>query len=107
MYTFVLQRHSLMILKGASGSFCLALTHSRSCLAEYEPSLATTPTSDVPARLGLKAAALAWLSTAQAFEICRPGQSRQLRLALARLWPKPRPVEVKCKYIYTRSYSVN
>jgi hypothetical protein len=33
--------------------------------------------SDVLARLGLKAAALAWLSTAPAFEICRPGQSRQ------------------------------
>ena len=36
-----------------------------------------TPSSDVPARLGLKAAALAWLSTAQAFTILRPGQSRQ------------------------------
>ena len=60
--------------------------------------------SDVPARLGLTAAALAWLSTAQAFEIHKPGQSRQLRLAWARLWPKPRPVGVKCKY---RSYSVN
>jgi hypothetical protein len=35
--------------------------------------------SDVPARLGLKAAALAWLLTAQAFETCRPGQSRQTR----------------------------
>jgi hypothetical protein len=33
--------------------------------------------SDVPARLGLKAAALAWLLTAQAFKICKPGQSRQ------------------------------
>jgi hypothetical protein len=51
--------------------------------------------SDVPARLGLKAAALAWLSTAPAFEICRPGQSCQRRLALARLWPEPRPVGVK------------
>ena len=47
--------------------------------------------SDVPARLGLKAAALAWLSTAPAFEICRPGQSRQWRPALAWLWPEPRP----------------
>ena len=33
--------------------------------------------SDVPARLGLKAAALAWLLTAWAFRNCRPGQSRQ------------------------------
>jgi hypothetical protein len=33
--------------------------------------------SDVPARLGLKAVALAWLSMAQAFRIARPGQSRQ------------------------------
>jgi hypothetical protein len=48
--------------------------------------------SDVPARLGLKAAALAWLLAAQAFETCRPGQSRQIRLALARLWLEPRPV---------------
>ena len=40
-------------------------------------------TSDVPARLGLKATALAWLPAARAFEICRPGQSRQTRPALA------------------------
>jgi hypothetical protein len=33
--------------------------------------------SDVLAWLGLKAVALAWLSTAQAFEISRPGQSCQ------------------------------
>jgi ABC-type branched-subunit amino acid transport system ATPase component len=33
--------------------------------------------SDVPARLGLKATALAWLSMAQAFRISRPGQSHQ------------------------------
>jgi hypothetical protein len=33
--------------------------------------------SDVPARLGLKAAALARLSTALAFRIFKPGQSRQ------------------------------
>jgi hypothetical protein len=33
--------------------------------------------SDVPARLGLKAAALAWLLTALAFKIWRLGQSRQ------------------------------
>jgi hypothetical protein len=33
--------------------------------------------SDVPARLGLKAVALAWLLTALAFRIFRLGQSRQ------------------------------
>jgi hypothetical protein len=33
--------------------------------------------SDVPTRLGLKATALAWLLTAWAFKIWRPGQSRQ------------------------------
>jgi hypothetical protein len=39
--------------------------------------------SDVLAWLGLKAKALAWLLTAQAFETCRPGQSHQIWLALA------------------------
>jgi len=70
--------------------------------------------SDVPARLGLKATALAWLSTARAFKIHRPGQSRQTRLALAWLWPEPRPVVVKyaVKWMYSahrsaRPYSVN
>jgi hypothetical protein len=33
--------------------------------------------SDVLARLGLKATALAWLSMAWAFKICRLGQSHQ------------------------------
>jgi hypothetical protein len=37
----------------------------------------TLRSSDVPAQLGLKAAALARLSTALAFRIFRPGQSRQ------------------------------
>src|SRR5882762_10716305 len=34
-------------------------------------------TSNVTAQLGLKAVALAWLSTAQAFKIARLGQSHQ------------------------------
>jgi hypothetical protein len=42
---------------------------------KQEPSKAKS--SDVPAQLGLKAMALAWLSMARAFKICRPGQSRQ------------------------------
>ena len=57
---------------------------------------------------------LAWLSTAPAFEICRPGQSRQWQLALAQLWPEPRPAGVKfsTNQIYwvlrgAQSYSVN
>ena len=33
--------------------------------------------SDVPAQLGLKAMALAWLPAALAFKIFRPGQSHQ------------------------------
>jgi hypothetical protein len=69
--------------------------------------MTTVEVSDVPARLGLKAAALARLLTAQAFETCRPGQSRQIRLALARLWPEPRPVGVKFEYSDTWSYGVN
>ena len=51
--------------------------------------------SDVPAWLGLKATALAWLLTAWAFKTCRLGQSCQWWLALARLWPEPRPTGVK------------
>jgi hypothetical protein len=51
--------------------------------------------SDVPARLGLKAAALAWLFTALAFRMLRPGQSRQWQLALAWPWPEPRPKYTK------------
>jgi hypothetical protein len=45
--------------------------------AQYKSEIEPASISDVQARLGLKAAALAWLLTAQAFEICRPGQSRQ------------------------------
>jgi hypothetical protein len=56
--------------------------------------------SDVPARLGLKAGALAWLSMARAFRITRPGQSRQWRLALAWLWLKPRPMYGKWGILY-------
>jgi hypothetical protein len=57
------------------------------------------PTSDVLARLGLKAAALAWLLTAQAVRNVRVGQSREWWLALAWLRPKPWPVRVKCAII--------
>jgi hypothetical protein len=46
--------------------------------------------SAVPARLGLKAPALAWPKTALAFAIHRPGQSRQLGLGPGLAWPGPR-----------------
>ena len=39
--------------------------------------------SDVPARLGLKATALAWLSAASAFKIFRPSMTAQIWLGLA------------------------
>ena len=35
------------------------------------------PNSDVPAWLGLKAVAWAWLQAAWAFKICKPGPGRQ------------------------------
>ena len=43
----------------------------------FERADVLTVTSDVPARLGLKAMALAWLFMALAFKILRPGQSHQ------------------------------
>ena len=52
-------------------------------------------TSDVRARLGLKAVAWARLSTAQAFKMSRPSRSPQLRLGWARPGPRPRPGSVK------------
>jgi len=48
----------------------------------------------VPAWLGLKAAALAWLLMAWAFKIWRLGQSRQQQPALAWLWPELQPEAV-------------
>src|ERR1700736_6142063 len=66
----------------------------------FSQSTSQSLSSDVPARLGLKAMALAWLSTAQAFTILRPGQSRQSWLALAWPWPEPRPEYGKCKILY-------
>jgi hypothetical protein len=47
-------------------------------------------TSAVPARLGLKAPALAWPEAALAFSNVRPGQSRQPRLGLGLARPRPR-----------------
>ncbi|KAH9021917.1 hypothetical protein EDB84DRAFT_1274768 [Lactarius hengduanensis] len=46
--------------------------------------------SDVPARLGLKAPALARPKAAPAFENARPSQSPHLRLGSGLAWPKPR-----------------
>jgi hypothetical protein len=50
--------------------------------------LTTLPLSAVPARLGLKALALASMNT-------RPGQSCQLRLGSGLAWPGPRLLYVK------------
>jgi len=46
--------------------------------------------SAVPARLGLKAPALAWPEPALAFSNPRPSQSRQTRLGPGLAWPRPR-----------------
>src|SRR5260370_22648369 len=46
--------------------------------------------SVLPARLGLKAAALAWLEAALAFRNPRPGQSRRSRLGPGLARPGPR-----------------
>jgi hypothetical protein len=46
--------------------------------------------SAVPARLGLKAAALAWLLAAPAFQKFRPSQGSRLRLGFGLAWPEPR-----------------
>jgi hypothetical protein len=46
--------------------------------------------SDVPARLGLKAPALAWPEAALAFKNPRPGQSRQPGLGSGLARPRPR-----------------
>jgi hypothetical protein len=60
-------------------------------------------TSAVPARLGLKAAALAWLEAALAFWNLRPGQSHQPRLGPGLAWPRPRLLYVKCSNFAHRS----
>ena len=46
--------------------------------------------SVVPARLGPALAALAWLQSALACKISRPGRHGRLRLGPAWLWPRPR-----------------
>jgi hypothetical protein len=46
--------------------------------------------SGVPARLGLKAPALAWPEAALAFSNLRPSQSRQTGLGPGLAWPRPR-----------------
>ena len=47
------------------------------------------------ARLGLKAAALAWLEPASALSNLRPSQSRHSRLGSGLAWPRPRLLNVK------------
>ena len=49
----------------------------------------------VPARLGLKAAALAWPEVALAFSNPRPSQSRQTRLGPGLARPRPQLLYVK------------
>jgi hypothetical protein len=51
---------------------------------------ASIATSDVLARLGPKAVALAWPETALAFSRCGPSQSRHTRLGLGLARPRPR-----------------
>ena len=57
--------------------------------------------SDVPARLGLKAPALAWPEVALACSDTRPGQSRHSGLGLGLAWPRPRLVYVQKVMIQT------
>ncbi len=47
--------------------------------------------SDVPARLGLKAAALAWPDMALASSNLRPGRGQWLWPGSSLAWPRPRP----------------
>ena len=56
--------------------------------------------SVVPARLGLKAPALAWPEPALAFSNPRPSQNRQTRLGSGLAWPRPRLYIVCMLYIY-------
>src|SRR5216684_4017773 len=56
----------------------------------YVASTSKTTTSVLPARLGLKAAALAWLEAALAFRNPRPGQSRRSGLGPGLARPGPR-----------------
>ena len=54
----------------------------------------------VLARLGLKAAALAWLEVASAFSNPRPGQSCQTWLGSGLAWPRPRLLYVNFVTIF-------
>jgi hypothetical protein len=57
--------------------------------------------SDVPARLGPKAAALAWPEAALAFSRAGPSQSHHSRLGLGPAWPKPRLLaHILVKFVY-------
>ena len=58
--------------------------------------------SAVPARLRLKAPALAWPEAASAFSNPRPGQSRETWLGSGLAWPRPRLLYVKCKIFLLR-----
>ena len=65
-----------------------------------------TVISVVPARLGLKATALAWPELALAFSKPRPSQSRQTGLGPGLAWPRPRLLygRIFFTYIVSKSY---
>jgi hypothetical protein len=76
--------------------------------------VADASTSAVPARLGLKAPALAWPEAALAFSNPRPGQSRRPRLGPGLAWPRPRLLYVKIfnffatnQWVYRRATQSN
>ena len=69
----------------------------------FEAQITPHGLSAVPARLGLKAAALAWLETALAFSTHRPGQSRQPGPGLGLARPRPQLLYVKCSNFAHRS----
>ena len=56
--------------------------------------------SAVPAQLGLKATALAWLEVALAFSTHRPGQSHQPGPGSGLAWPRPWLLYVKCSIFF-------
>jgi hypothetical protein len=72
----------------------------------YVHEQASSACSAVPARLGLKAPALAWPEAASAFSNPRPGQSREPRLGSGLARPRPRLLYVKCTIFRYRSVGV-
>ena len=71
--------------------YTFTLTHSLLSPMHFITNHLTVPTtpSDVPAQLGLKAMALAWLEVALAFSKPGPSQSPHCRLDLGLAWPRP------------------